>query len=571
MRITYAQKANRFEFLAQTDDERRLADKAGFRLDQRYGVYWTKAPELVSPFEAYADMDCRVRINRHKLNLILSRATTAEGLQFPSPSNRSYLPFQLTGISYSLSRQNVLIGDDPGLGKTIQAVGLINSLPPISSALIICPATIKIKWARELASWLTRDYSIGIATTDYFPPTNIVIVNYDILARIRCFEEEVKVRSYSKWATVKLLRPKEGNPIDQRRWDVLVADEAHMLQDNGAKRTQVTLGYWRMNRMETPPIPADRRLFLTGTPMVNRPENLWSLIQACDREDLGRDWEYYGKRYCKLWKAPWGWDSSGADNLEELQNRLRSSFMVRRRKPDVLKDLPPKRRQILPLDPSKVADLVEKGMRIFEEEKSRLQAELDRRQARLFKTIGDEAEYLKTIAELDIPDPESRSEFQTLAKIRREESLAKIPYTVEFVKMLLEEREKVVIFAHHTDALMQLNQAFQKVGSQILYGGIGTVEERQKIVDQFQQDSKRRIICVGITVAVGFELTSASCAVFHERDWRPSVVTQAEDRLHRIGQRDSVEVFHLVFDNSFDALMSKQLVKKQEVIDQAVG
>jgi SNF2 family DNA or RNA helicase len=571
LKIIYSPKLNRFEFIPQTTDEEKLAEKSGFRFEMRNGCYWTKSPELILPFQKWADVESQNRVFRHRINTLLSRATTSNGLNVPKPEGRDYLPFQLTGIAYALPRVDTLIGDDPGLGKTIQAIGVINNQQKVCSVLVICPATIKIKWARELFSWLVTNHSIGIATNDYFPPTDIVIVNYDILHTIRFLKKKIRISRKGKLAEETRLSLNEVNPIDGRMWDFLIVDESHMIKDSEASRTKAILGYSFRNQRQLPPISAKRRLFLTGTPLVNRPEDIWSLVQACDKDDLGASWDYYGKRYCKLWKAPWGWDSSGAANLEELQGRLRGSFMVRRRKSDVLTDLPPKQRQIVPLDSSKVKDLIEKGMKMYEYLKNDIQNELEIRQERIAKTVGNEEEYLKAIAELDIPAPEIRAQFQEMAGIRREESIAKVPYTIEYVKMLLQEREKLVIFAHHVDALIQLQKAFSTFGAELVYGGTSTIEERQAVIDRFQQDKKRRVAIIGITVAIGFELTSASCAVFHERDWRPSVVTQAEDRLHRIGQRDAVEVLHLVFDGSLDSLMSKQLVRKQEIIDKAVG
>ena len=165
--------------------------------------------------------------------------------------------------------------------------------------------------------------------------------------------DDTELRHLKKWR--KEIRKKE--------WDLMIVDEAHFLKSSKAQRTREVLGGIKRNADKeivdrSSPIPAGRRIFLTGTPIVNKPKEFWPMLQALDPSGLGDSWYNYAKRYCGLWELKdrsgkrigWKWD--GATNLPELQDRLRSAFMVRRLKQDVLASLPAKIRQVLSIEPS---------------------------------------------------------------------------------------------------------------------------------------------------------------------------------------------------------------------------
>ena len=225
-----------------------------------------------------------------------------------------------------------------GLGKTIQAIGTINADPLARNILIVCPASLKLNWQREFAKWDTKNLSYGVVTpkTKTFPGLDVVIINYELM---------------SKWQ----------EDLRCREWSVLIIDEAHYIKNPKALRSQEIFGRKKVVK-ETrddatgeisvkikealDPIKAKRRLFLTGTPIVNKPIELWPMIHALDPEGLGKSKMKYAFRYCGAHHNGFGWDFTGSSNLDELQEILRSKFMVRRLKKDVLKELPPKRRQV---------------------------------------------------------------------------------------------------------------------------------------------------------------------------------------------------------------------------------
>ena len=289
------------------------------------------------------------------------------------------------------------------------------------------------------------------------------------------------------------------------------------------------------------PIKAKRRLFLTGTPIVNKPIELWPMIHALDPEGLGKSKMKYAFRYCGAHHNGFGWDFTGSSNLDELQEILRSKFMVRRLKKDVLKELPPKRRQVLVLECSaSIKDILEKEK----------------------KTYDDYAQFVK---DGDFESPA----FSEMSKVRQAVAIAKIPFIVEHVKEALEELDKVCVFVHHYEVVDALAAAFGN--SAVVIDGRTSNEDRQAAVDRFQADSSCKVFVGTIRAAgVGITLTASSTVIFGELDWVPGNVSQAEDRCHRIGQIDTVFVRHLVLEGSLDERMAQIIIGKQEVIDKAL-
>lgn len=391
--------------------------------------------------------------------------------------------------------------------------------------LIICPASLRINWRREFEKWDVKDLYVSIAQKE-FPTADVVIVNYDIL---------------KKWR-------KEVREIE---WDLLIVDEAHFLKSAKAQRTREVLGGIKRDKDRNivdrvSPIPAKRKLFLTGTPVLGRPKDLWSICQALDPNGLGADWYSYAKRYCGLWEIKnregkrigWKWD--GATHLEELQERLRASFMVRRLKKDVLTSLPPKIRQVISIEP-------------------------DAKTKRLIATeLLSYEEYGKQLKEGENPPA-----FTAMAQARKEVGIAKVPFCVDHITEILNEQEKIILFAHHHEVLDALQSEFGEISVQV--DGRVSLDDRQKAVDRFQGDPTCRVFIGGIQAAgVGLTLTAASTVIFLELDWTPGNISQAEDRCHRIGQKDCVTVQHIVLAGSLDERLAAVVIEKQEIIDKAL-
>lgn len=315
--------------------------------------------------------------------------------------------------------------------------------------------------------------------------------------------------------------------------------------------------------MSFQPIKAKRRVFLTGTPVVNRPIELWPLIQSLDPQGLGKSFWGYASRYCAAHRTRFGLDTSGASNLDELQMRLRASVMVRRLKKDVLTELPPKVRQVIEIPADGMQHLVDAEASAYSGHKAKIDA-LTARAEQL--RASNPAAYAAAVQELR----EATSvAFEEMARARHDLAVAKIPAVIEHLDSVVEAAGKVVVMCWHHDVVDAIAARYGR--DAVAVTGKVPVEERQAAVERFQTDPTCTVFIGTIKAAgVGLTLTAASTVVFAELWWVPGDISQAEDRCHRIGQRDSVLVQHLVVDGSIDATQAKVIVAKQDVIDRAL-
>ncbi|MFT7464938.1 MAG: SWI/SNF-related matrix-associated actin-dependent regulator 1 of chromatin subfamily A [Pseudohongiellaceae bacterium] len=460
------------------------------------------------------------RLRERKRTLLASQAHDAE-LDVPCPEGLAYLPYQRAAIAFGMGRKSALFADEMGLGKTIEALGVVNADQAAQRVLIVCPASLKLNWAREAERWLVDRGPVGVAGKTFPEDAQVVVINYDVL---------------NKWAA-KL----------RRTWDVLIADECHYVKNKDAKRSK------RLYALK-----ARRRLFLTGTPILNRPVELWAIVSALAPEEFDDFWPF-AKRYCQPIRSRFGWEFKGATHLDELHERLRSTVMVRRTKAQVLPDLPPKRRQVIELDSEHIAGLIAVETQAWADHRERL---IELRALRHGNDEPNEAQLAALRADVNVS-------FGELAKLRQATALAKVPLVIEHVRSVLEDAGKLVLFAHHRAVVAALGSPFGEAA--VTLTGGDDIVQRQAAVDRFQEDDSCRLFVGSITAAgFGLTLTAAAHVVFAELDWVPARLTQAEDRTHRIGQKDSVLVQHLVLQDSLDARMVGTLIKKQRVIDKAV-
>ena len=309
MAVTLVHDGKRY--VAKTDGPQdRFGPKAaGFRWSPDEKVWWTSFDDNALKLRDVADEMTAARLEgiaqERQAALEASRATDAD-IDIPVPDGLEYMPFQKAGIAYAQGRDGVLIADEMGLGKTIQAIGIINVNPEIKRVLVICPASLRINWKREIEKWQTRPMSVAILTSkdiETLPGADIIIVNYDILKKVR-----VALRTIE--------------------WDVLVCDEAHYMKSNKAQRTREVIG--RNVRVQgkwtkdPAPIDAKVKLFLTGTPISNRPIESWTLLNTL-APTVFKNWKFFTSRYCAAHNDGWGMDVSGASHLDELQDKARSS------------------------------------------------------------------------------------------------------------------------------------------------------------------------------------------------------------------------------------------------------
>lgn len=528
MVIYYSHKRKRFEAASRYED-RFVFRNAGWRWDPDQRCWWTDDLRKAAALRSYADESAIAVLKEAEEEknffLQLSKADDAH-LDYTPPPGLHLYGFQRAGIVYCLEalkeRKGVILGDEMGLGKTVQAL-VVADLLGAKRILVVCPASLKINWAREAQKWLpSMTVEVGGGTSWKTVPENgMYIVNYDVLKTLKV----------------------EGT------LDLLILDEAHYIKNRSALRSRLALKLARQ---------ASKVLMLTGTPIANRPAELFNLLRIADRKQFS-DFLAYAKRYCDAKQSRWGWDFSGASNLEELSLRLRSGLMVRRLKKDVL-DLPAKVRQVVLLDSSNFTSLLHEEQAF----------------AHLAETI-EELSFKATLADLE-DDIESfksflsglraaQARFEEMSTLRRKLAVAKAPFIIEHIKDILEQEECVVVFAHHKDLIARLREAFPK---SVTLTGESSAEERQQAVDAFQRGLASVFIGSITAAGVGITLTRARTAVFAEIDWVPANLQQAEDRLHRIGQRGSVLIHYVVVDGSIEARVAQKIAAKLDVIERAV-
>ena len=506
-------------------------------------------------------------------NQIRKSLQTDSDLDIPSPEGLEYLPFQRGGIEYAAGKNSVLIGDAPGLGKTIQAIGTHNYIGS-TNVLVICPASLKENWRREFTKWDVHKRTVGIAETRparaaekketgkttmaIWPDTDVVIINYDIL---ETFEHEIHART----------------------WDLLVCDESHKLKEKKAIRTKFILGgqsktvkkngkvIKRGRRYKK--IPTRKTLFLSGTPVMSKPIEIWTMAEHCDPTGLGRDWEEFVFRYCDGFYTPMGLDSTGASNLDELQSRLRSAFMVRREKTEVLTELPDKNRQIMTIPYDKLVKVVAKEKDRVSKALHEYEKALGITEERDFMFILDEicskidfdADTLEDqIAGLT---PYVEAAFVELSAAREEASLAKTKAVADFVKELLDNGEPVVLFAYHKSVVNEYKKYFPDAA--VITGDV-PVKKRQEEIDRYMSGDTDIIIGNITAMGVGFTLTRGYTVVFGELAWVPAEVEQAEDRVWRHGQKNAVQVYYCVVDGSIDSYMAQRMLEKSKIVKETM-
>lgn len=416
--------------------------------------------------------------------------------------------YQQAGVFEMFKRKNILLADEQGLGKTLQIVEFIDYLKALyPNRIIICPASLKLNWAREFKKWADMDTFVVRTGKDRFPKdASTIIVNYDLLK--------------SKIINDQLIAFKAT---------LLVCDEAHYLKN---AKTQRTKAVGKLARV----VP--KKIFLTGTPLLNRPVELYPLIKMLAPHALTpyQDYRNYAYRFCNAYNSRWGLDVSGNSNVEELGVRLRATCMVRRLKKDVMKQLPDKTIQLIPFE------LCKKTEKIIEREE--------------WFSIEDLKKY-----------PE-RGSMGELAQIRHELAVAKIDESARYITDLLHSIDKVVIFAHHYDVINGIKDKLQEFNPVVITGK-HAMKNRQQAVDDFQTKKDVRVFIGQIQAAgTGLTLTAASTVVFAETSWVPGEINQAIDRCHRIGQKDNVTAKFLVVEKSLDETMLKTIFDKEKTINQ---
>lgn len=455
-------------------------------------------------------------------------------------------PFQRAGIAWGLRYPKTIIGDEPGLGKTVQALGILY-IAQAWPVVIVSPATMKEHWKRHLMEWChleSKDVLIASGRTPLSPTQldrlglRAVCINYDIL-------------------------PYWLKSLHTLRAAAVIIDESHQIKNAQTKRCQACLELAK---------DAERVYPLTGTPLLNRPRELapqLAIIGATD--SYGGEFKFL-LRYCnghkeairvRSGKVKQIWNFNGASHLDELRKNLRGrGHLIRRLKSEVMKELPPKRRRVIEVSDHGV-DIASDHATY--ERHQRLIAELTAA-AEIAKASDDPYVYANAIASLR---EGAKASFDEVAKECHNTAVKTAPFVIEHVENLLDQVDKCFVFARHHDVVDALAAAFAKYKPAMVTGRTPT-DNRQAEVDRFWQDPLCRVFIGSEAAREGINLSNTANVIIAEQIWVPGYMNQIEDRPHRRGQKNSVLVDHLVLAGSAAAQMIRTRIAKQDIIDKAL-
>lgn len=445
---------------------------------------------------------------------------------------------QVEGIAFLKAHGRAILADSMGIGKTKQA---IIAAGDETMTLVVCPASLKINWEREIhivypearVTIISGGNSVQ-AMSQIKATTGWIVINWDILGK------------HAEWLS---------HMARDGKIDTGIFDEAHYAKDTKSIRTKAMLVIAEyLNRV----------YLLTGTPVLNRPIELFSLLRAI-RHPLAYDPETslpklrrnYSTRYCDgkiriIFRRGGGvlrfWEENGATRLPELRELTRGSIL-RRTKEEVL-DLP-----------EKIISVVECTLT------KEWQTEYD--------TAWDQ--YLDYIAKnplkKDLQNIINAQGLVELTKLKQVCSLAKIPRIVSDIENMVEQGTKVIVFSQYTETIRQIAEALRskKIGTVTLTGA-DDMPSRQESVDGFQNSEDIMAFVANIKAGgVGLNLTAASHVIFADMEWSPEIHNQAMDRAHRIGQKSTVNVYYYVLGKTIEEDIVDILTSKQETIGVLTG
>jgi SWI/SNF-related matrix-associated actin-dependent regulator 1 of chromatin subfamily A len=436
-------------------------------------------------------------------------------IDYSKYDSRPPMEHQKIAIEKLLANDKFILADDMGLGKTTSAV--IASLESSAQkVLIVCPASLKINWQREISNYSNRKILI-VEGRKWGSTFDFYIINYDIIKNYHTTDKSEDSEDY------KLLV--------NAGFDLAIVDEAHYISNNTAQRT-------RLLNDVLEKIP--KVWLLTGTPMTSRPINYFNLLKIVE-SPLTLNWQSYVRRYCAGYQFRVGnrkvWNTSGASNLDELRERTKN-LVLRRMKNDIL-DLPEK--IVTPI----FVDLTSK---MYDEEMDD------------FTRISNDNKDKETISVT----------LNRLMRVRQLIAYEKIPYTCEIIDRCLEQGKKVIVLTNFTMTLDMLYEKYKK--NAVTLDGRMSKDRRQENVDRFQNEDKIKVFIGNIKAAgVGITLTAAEVVIMNDLSFVPADHSQGEDRAYRYGQKNSVLVYYPIFENTIEKIIYNILQKKKGIIDQVMG
>lgn len=496
-------------------------------------VLFTKEPYCAVTFWEYASPAAQAQLLNLQTEIAMSWQKEGVG-HIDVPLDEALAPFQIAGVQYAKRRQNTLIGDVPGLGKTPMAIAFANEIRA-KRVLVICPANIRLQWAKNIRRWSTMEYPYIVypilhGRHGVHPTAEWTIVSYDL----------------ARTAPI-------GKALARGEYDLLILDEAHYLKEVSSQRTRAVFGGGENRTFEALASRSEAILGLTGTPLPNRPREAYTLARglcfdAIDFMSEDRFRERFNPSLKRTTEEGKIYIDERSGRHGELQSRLRANFMVRREKYG-----PEGVGYQLKLMHIPVYDIVH------------------------VENTGPVKAALKAESMLDI-DPESLegADAETLghiAVVRRQMGIAIAPLAADYVRMCLDGGEnKIVLFAHHIEVLNILQKELSEYGV-VRIDGSHSATQKQAKVDEFIRNP-RIGVCLGNMQSMGTGTDGLQAvawhAIFAESDWTPGVNQQAVDRLDRGGQETQVQADFLVAPGSFSEKVLAGALRKLQTTNKAL-
>jgi SNF2 family DNA or RNA helicase len=566
------------------------------------------------------------------------KESRSDGVEFVVPTKLPLYSFQSAGVKWIDDRKGrAFVADDMGLGKTPTALGWLalrreTALP----ALVLVPATLRVNWIREAAKFtdfkclllsgpssLKQFKKLGLDVSDMpVPGYDVTLLNYDLLSvetpktwlKMLLKGEELEqaygareLAEAGRQALVlleKAMAKAVGIEMRNRIWKVvtkindlgdearglrsprhqqvfvnghkleeflkagyktLILDESHYCKDTDAQRTMAA---------QKLSVGMAHAICLSGTPILNRPKEIWSQTQIVNPKLFPKFWDF-GLRFCNGHQTPFGWDFTGSSNLEELDKILRSTIMIRRTKDQVLKELPEKSRVTIPFI---IEEKLEKRYRKEAEPAlqriARLKQERDEWKAVMSTMeLADQRKFLASHA----ADAARKGKLkgmivQDLEKVKQAALNVKLDQSIKFILDTHEQQGKILVFATHHETIDKVKDALEKEGVKVgVIDGRVDPAGRDPIKDAFQEGDTEILVCGIRAASEGLTLTASSTVIFLECDWNPSRHDQAESRVHRIGQKNAVTIYYLVALGTVEESIVRMIDAKREVVNSAMG
>lgn len=430
------------------------------------------------------------------------------------------LNFQKEGLDFLLkSSGNALLADEMGLGKTVQTLSYVATEKQTFPVLVVAPLVTLNNWEREISKFMKKKSRNGriiesesststiirTGKSKDLPVTDFYIINYELLYKRLSDLSKLNIRT-------------------------IVCDEVHNL------RSKTTQKYKAVKKLAALP-SLSYRIGLSGTPIFNRGSEIWPIVDIL-RPGLLGSFKEFCEYFCYVNEK--GKAIVLENKRASLRNELQKHVMLRRKKSDVLKELK---------DKVRYKEVIDADTDYYFGELGKIWTKLEEEQKHAETAFDKSASYQRAI----------QSERQIAG-------VAKLPHVINFVKNIMEIEESVVVFCHHKVIHKLLHDSLEEFSPVSIIGGQSD-KFRQEQIDKFQRGESKLMIAGLRAGNVGINLTRAKYVIFAELDWSPAIHRQAEDRLHRIGQKNTVFAYYLIGNGTLDDHVANILVDKSYEID----